>query len=91
MSSIDFYRLPPATAPGLGHPPTNIAPRLWRALQHWLVASRRDAPRRDVADLRACARRFERQDPRIATDLYAAADRHEQIEAAGSGTPPDRG
>ena len=41
--------------------------------------SRREAARvSDAARLRLFAQQWERQDPRFAADLYAAADRHER-------------
>jgi hypothetical protein len=36
-------------------------------------------PSREAARVRAMARRYEAADPRFASELYAAADRHEML------------
>ena len=63
-------------------------PRTWlgAALRGvtWLPAApARPAPRdraREAASVRTLADSYQRTDPRFAADLYAAADRHEEID-----------
>jgi len=69
--------------------PTASAPRTWlgAALQSlkWLPAAPACPAPRDrageAASVRALADTYLRTDPRFAADLYAAAGRHEQIDA----------
>ena len=68
--------------------PTASSPRTWleaalRGLKWLPAAPARPAPRDragEAAAVRALADSYLRTDPRFAADLYAAADRHEQIE-----------
>lgn len=69
-------------------PQARTAPRLAAVLGEWAAAliakipSGTEAPRypsRDAARVRALAHRYEDTDPRFASELYAAADRHEML------------
>ena len=69
--------------------PTATSPGTWlgaalRGLKWLPAAPARSAPRDragEAASVRALANSYLRTDPRFAADLYAAADRHEQIDA----------
>jgi len=69
--------------------PTAFAPRTWlgvafQRLKWHAAATARPAPRdraREAASVRALANTYMKTDPGFAADLYAAADRHEQIDA----------
>lgn len=70
-------------------PQSRTAPRLATRLGEWaaaivkaLVPAGTPAPRypsREAARVRAMAHRYEICDPRFASELYAAADRHEML------------
>ncbi|MBX3621722.1 MAG: hypothetical protein KF891_17260 [Rhizobacter sp.] len=70
-------------------PQSRTAPRLATRLGEWaasalaaLIPAGTPAPRypfREAARVRAMAHRFEGTDPRFASELYAAADRHEML------------
>ncbi|HEY0818944.1 MAG TPA: hypothetical protein VGD46_09215 [Rhizobacter sp.] len=69
-------------------PPARTAPRLASAIGGWFAALVKalpegtPAPRypsREAARVRAMAHQFESSDPRFASELYAAADRHEML------------
>ena len=77
-----------ATTISLHIPQTRTAPRLAAVLGTWAAAlinalpSGTQAPRyptREAARVRALAHRIEGSDPRLAADMYAAADRHEML------------
>jgi hypothetical protein len=70
-------------------PPSRTAPRLASRLGEFFAAAGAllahngtPAPRypsREAARVRAMAHRYESTDPRFASELYAAADRHEML------------
>jgi hypothetical protein len=69
-------------------PQARTAPRLAAVIGEWFAAivkalpAGTPAPRypsRDAARVRAMAHQFESSDPRFASELYAAADRHEML------------
>ena len=70
-------------------PQSRTAPRFAALFGTWaaaflkaLVPAGTPAPRypsREAARVRAMAHRFESSDPRFASELYAAADRHEML------------
>ncbi len=69
-------------------PQNRTAPRLAAVIGEWLAAlinampSGTPAvryPTREAARVRAMAHRYEGSDPRFASELYAAADRHEML------------
>jgi hypothetical protein len=69
-------------------PQSRTAPRLAAAIGEWVAAllnalpSGTPTPRypsREAARVRALAHRYEGSDPRFASELYAAADRHEAL------------
>jgi hypothetical protein len=77
-----------ATTISLQIPQSRTAPRLAAAIGEWVAAllnalpSGTSAPRypsREAARVRALAHRYESSDPRFASELYAAADRHEML------------
>ena len=66
----------------MDHPGTWLGAAL-RGLTKLPAAPTRPAPRdraREAASVRALADSYMRTDPRFAADLYAAADRHEEID-----------
>jgi hypothetical protein len=69
-------------------PQNRTAPRLAAVIGEWLAAlinampsgtSAVRYPSREAARVRAMAHRYEGSDPRFASELYAAADRHEML------------
>jgi hypothetical protein len=54
--------------------------------ERWASAgqARADEPTDDAASVRALADRYRRSDPGFASDLYAAADRHERAAEAAA-------
>ncbi|HEY2925319.1 hypothetical protein [Piscinibacter sp.] len=85
MTTIPIDRMSPQ---GRLAPLTSSFPRTWfgaalRGLKWLPAAPARPAPRdraREAASVRALANSYLRTDPRFAADLYAAADRHEEID-----------
>ena len=65
------------TAPRLAAILGEWAAKLVKALPEGTPAAR--YPAREAARVRAMAHRYEGSDPRFASELYAAADRHEQL------------
>lgn len=58
----------------------------WR--QAWLRLPRRPAPRsaaQEAAEVRELAHHYRKSDPGFASDLFAAADRHEREPGSTSG------
>jgi hypothetical protein len=77
-----------ATTISLHIPQNRTAPRLAAVIGEWAAAlvaalpTGTSAPRyptRDAARVRALAHHVEGNDPRFASELYAAADRHEML------------
>jgi len=85
MTTITVHTPSPVAAPRGAVLAARLFARVLEALEGiararaMAVLSRRDAARvSDAARLRLFAQQWERQDPRFAADLYAAADRHER-------------
>lgn len=89
MSHTTFVTpaLVPTRAPRGARWVAALVARLWNGIA--ALAASRPLPARadtgDAAALRAYASRIARHDPRYAADLFAAADRHEQLFEAGTG------
>jgi len=85
MTTITVHTPPPVAAPRGAALAATLFARVLEALEGigraraMAALSRMEATRvSEASRLRLFAQQWERQDPRFAADLYAAADRHER-------------
>lgn len=78
MSTITLQITQPRTAPRAAERIGEFFAAAIALLMHPGTAAPR-YPSREAARVRAMAHRYESADPRFASELYAAADRHEML------------